>query len=189
MDEETAVDGGGYERKGNLMGSQFMKASDVNDIANEIIARHHPHLVGIPFYYVFHPKAKMEAKTHMVLAKASKLSGLPALLARNMLPQFDFGDSQDAECFVISVAFDAWEKLSASQRRALIDHELMHCGIDQDEKLYLHPHDIEDFGDIMRRHGLWKPDLREFARAISQGPQGELFTDDANAPEQEAQVA
>jgi hypothetical protein len=43
-------------------------------------------------------------------------------------------------------------------------------------------HDIEEFSEIVRRHGTYKRDLENFARALNQSKQGTIIeTDDEKA--------
>lgn len=122
------------------MAEQYKKAPEVKIIADDLMEKYHHHLIGVPVFYVFHEQAK-EKKGRTVLATASKQGGLMALMARNMLPQHDFGTAKDAEFFLIDVAHDAWEKLTAEQQTALVDHELSHCVLDEKDNLGIVGHD------------------------------------------------
>lgn len=48
--------------------------------------------------------------------------------------------------------------LDESQLRILIEHELMHIGIDEESgdetRYYIVPHDVEEFNEIIRKYGL-----------------------------------
>lgn len=82
--------------------------------------------------------------------------------------------------FVVLLSKDFWEdrRTSAVARRALLDHELMHATLAYDEDgepkrderdryVYrMRKHDLEEFSDIVARHGLYKRDLEDFASAI-----------------------
>jgi predicted LPLAT superfamily acyltransferase len=81
-------------------------------------------------------------------------------------------DEPPTPFFVIEIAFDAWEILEKEQRVALVDHELCHCMMDEDSgKLIMHPHDLEEFNAVVRRHGLWQPDVVTFARTLREAEQ------------------
>ena len=43
--------------------------------------------------------------------------------------------------------------LSYEQIKILMWHELKHCGVTADGKYFLIPHDIEDFSEIIEKHG------------------------------------
>ena len=82
---------------------------------------------------------------------------------------------------LVEVNWEAWFLLTPAQKVALIDHELCHFGREEDEKTgevtYVTlPHDVEEFAAVVQRWGIWKHDLERFARAVTDAPQGELFT-------------
>lgn len=109
-------------------------------------------------------KADVDGK--LVLGKCKKASDLDRELA-----PFDF---------VILLNRDFWlsSKVTDAQRRALLDHELMHAAPAYDEDGHIkrdargrtvyriRKHDIEEFRDIVARHGCYKSDLEDFAGAI-----------------------
>ena len=81
--------------------------------------------------------------------------------------------------FVILLNSEAWKAADFSDKnmRALIDHELCHCEIarnedetpkvDEDDRTVYRTrrHDIEEFHEIVARHGLHTEALERFARA------------------------
>ena len=77
--------------------------------------------------------------------------------------------------FIVDLNFDVWRALEPAQQRALLDHELMHCGRRENDQtgestFYLRKHDLEEFHDIVQRHGVkWRPAAEEFVkRALGQ---------------------
>lgn len=88
------------------------------------------------------------------------------------------GDKQDDRLlcrfdFVIRLGYDGWRRLTEEGRRALLDHELMHCApkLDKDGEWIgwtLRSHDIGEFGEIVKRRGLWHQDLEEFGERVRQ---------------------
>lgn len=81
--------------------------------------------------------------------------------------------------FVIELNFDAWRALEPKQQRALIDHELCHCGAAIDDAgettYYIRKHDLEEFHEIVERHGLWRKEAEEFVRRATGGVEPSLF--------------
>ena len=88
----------------------------------------------------------------------------------------------------ISLNREAWEVLTEAQRLALVDHELCHIAPQLDEdgeqkedghgkKLWRTvKHYIEEFVEIVERHGLYKADLAKFADiALKADPNLHLF--------------
>lgn len=82
--------------------------------------------------------------------------------------------------FVILLNRDFWQhpKVTDVQRDALLDHELMHASVSFDEDgdykrdnrgrcvFRIRKHDLEEFRDVVARHGLYKDDLIDFERAL-----------------------
>lgn len=84
--------------------------------------------------------------------------------------------------FILKFNWTAWQRLTGFQRAALVDHELQHCSFDLEaNKAVIVPHDIEEFGAIVRRWGLWRPDLVRFADDV-RNAQLELWGQDPPPP-------
>jgi hypothetical protein len=83
--------------------------------------------------------------------------------------------------FLIEIAKDIWDQANPQFQRALMDHELGHCGIRYDDetgapaidentgriKTYCRQHDIEEFADVLQRHGDYHEGLRTFIAAFA----------------------
>ena len=95
--------------------------------------------------------------------------------------------------FVILLSADFWQhsEVTDGQREALLDHELSHAAVaydtdgepqrdEQDRVVYrIRKHDVEEFSGVIRRHGVYKRDLEDFAAALNAAKeQGKLFPDD-----------
>lgn len=151
------------------MATTYWHAPEVEEIAQKLIAEHHSHLAGVEIKCVFRePAAKNKGK--VVLGKARKIGGLNAHLVGLARP-YDRGDDPP-DFFVIEIASMTWLQLTEAQRLALVDHELCHFDIewnenDDTEKLIIRGHDLEEFTEVVARHGLWQPDLANFAKAAS----------------------
>lgn len=114
---------------------------------------------------------KQDVDGRLVLGKCKKASELDRELHR-----FDF---------VILLNRDFWQnpRVSDAQRMALLDHELCHCGISCDERgdpkrdergrfVYrIVKHSIEEFTEVIQRHGVYKADLETFAMALQRAEQ------------------
>ncbi len=142
---------------------EWVRVPEADDLVRELVAAHHPHLARARIVCIGRPKA---AKIHgqVVLAKFRRVSRAmnAVLLAAVDGParQFDY---------VIEIGMDRWAGMEPARRRIVVDHELEH-GAGQDEKgrWGLRGHDVEEFGTIVRRHGLWHGALRDFAKEIQQ---------------------
>lgn len=144
--------------------TSYRPAPPVEAIARKLCAQYHQHLHSTRIEYVFRDKAaKHNGKT--VLGSARKVSGLQAMLATPGAVASD-----DMDFFVIEIAEDIWDQLPQHKREALVDHELCHClvaiGNNGNVKLSLMSHDVEEFSEVIARHGLWKDDIKEFIEGI-----------------------
>lgn len=147
--------------------TQYRTADEVARIARDLIAKHHPHLedFGVRIEYVFRDEAE-ESAGKIVWGKARRMTGLNAWLAGAERPSETITDPE--KFFVIEIAEDIWKTLNVKERRALVDHELSHCFVDLDKdeqiRLKLLRHDIEEFRGVVKRHGLWREDVEHFAQ-------------------------
>lgn len=148
----------------------YSPAPEVAAIAVGLIASHHTQLADAPIVYVFRAKAT-QSKGHLVLGRARRVSGLNAFLVA--LAAGDVSEDEPEEghdFFVMEIAQDMWATASEQQKAALIDHELSHFGVDPEKGTFvIRGHDIEEFADVVARHGLWQPDLEVFAAACLVG--------------------
>lgn len=145
----------------------YSDAPEVREIADKLIPKHHPHLEGSRIDYVFRSKHSTN-KGKIVGGKARKVTGLNAFLASSGRRGF-----HGTDLFVIEIAHDLWEQLPQEQRVALVDHELCHCFREVDDEtgewvLSILPHDLEEFAEVVKRHGIWSTDLDYFVKKSQQ---------------------
>lgn len=135
---------------------QWSEASQtVIRLAEELIEQYHKPLRKARVGFVFRSEAQIsQGKT--VLGKASKVSD-------KLKPVLELD-------FLIWIAGDAFEKMSDERKRALIDHELSHCTIEEGQFKMRH-HDVEEFHSIIERYGLWTYDLQLTKEAIDKAEQ------------------
>lgn len=123
----------------------------------------HEDLTGASIGYLF--REKMKTRSKAIWGKAAKAGS-----------KVEFFAEHD---FLIEFNWQEWRHLSPMQRIALVDHELMHCGREENDKgersWVMVPHDIEEFGAIVQRWGLWRRDLTVFAGAVVHAHQLGLF--------------
>ncbi len=157
----------------------FELAPSVEAIAKTLIDSYHPHLLARRLVYIFRSR-HAKAGRKVVLGRAKIVSGLNAFLAANEYGQAvsenilgeTVGEAPES-FFIVEIARDLWQGLDHDQRKALVDHELMHCGI-SGEKICIIPHDCEEFNAIVRRHGLWQPDVAALIKAAAGTTQNAL---------------
>lgn len=141
--------------------ADYMDNIDAESIAERLIPEFHPHLQGLKISHLFKlasakkkkPKQPREGKK-VVMAKASKVPDKMRAIGA-------------VSYFVIEYDELIWQDLTEEKRVALVDHELAHCGNDADG-VYMKAHGLEEFGDIVLRHGLWKSDVKQFADAVEE---------------------
>lgn len=149
--------------------ADYTPAPQVRRLADDLILDHHKHLMGVPIRYVFVDPVPT-SKGKQVWGRARKVSGLNAFLAAGVGEDEIVHEDSDWSFFVIEIARDIWDHLEPAGRRALVDHELCHCDIGEDSegnrKLVTRAHDVEEFQEVVRRHGLWRSDVERFASAV-----------------------
>ena len=111
----------------------------------------------------------------LVLGKCVKASDLQRELA-----EYDF---------IILLNQEVWEdsEFTGEKRMALMDHELCHAAASYDDDGVIKEdergrpvwrtrrHDIEEFEEIIARHGCYKKDLERFAEIIAKKRKAPLF--------------
>ena len=142
-----------------------LRAYGPEAIARVLIKQFHVSIRKASIAYLW--AENMGQGTKVTLGKAQKAPARWAFLA-----EVDF---------VIVFNHAAWRVLTEEQKIALVDHELEHCEIDGDGKPGVVPHDIEEFGIIVKRWGLWKPDLQSFGDAVKGTLQMDLWTTEKRA--------
>lgn len=137
-------------------------------LLDELVEKHHEELSEARIALAWNTAWKPDVDGHCVLGKCRKTTDLDRELA--------------AYDFVIILRREFWyhDKVTTTQRTALLDHELTHATVRLDKhgepvidergrQVYrLRTHDIEEFGCIIQRYGLWKHDLRWF---VAQAPE------------------
>jgi hypothetical protein len=146
------------------MAATITPAPHVKRIAEQLIPQFHQHLENATILYLF-TDAKRSKNKKVVLGTAKKTSPMEHFLSQR--------DDREGADFVLLFGVEEWFKLTEEQRTALVDHELMHCSVDYDEDTEepswaIRAHDVEEFAEIIRRHGLSEPQLEEFAAAMEQ---------------------
>ncbi len=160
------------------MPTTFEDAPEVEDIAGRLIRDHHAYLRQSDIRYLFRVADSWTKSGKEVYGQATVVSGAMRHIA---------GDA-DA---VVLVNARIWSDLSDAQREALVDHELTHLQprTDADGDIQSHPdgrpilcttsHDVEEFAAVIKRHGLWRPDLERAAAVFRAVPM------DLNPPAEE----
>lgn len=147
---------------------EYTPAPEVEAIAQQLIPRYHPHLLeGVRIDYCFVSRTPRTSNKE-VWGSCRKVTGLHAHLAGD-------GSGDDSPFFAVTISRPVWDALNERQRVALVDHELCHAAVEEPDggdddapeppKLSIRPHDLEEFAEIVRRHGLWREDVQAFLAA------------------------
>lgn len=142
------------------------QAPEMYTLLNELVKDHHSDDLAearIALAWIF--DVKPDRDDHLMWGQARKVGELER--------QFHDHD------FVILLNFKVWNELPLKARRALLDHELSHCGrAEQDDgssKYYVRKHDLEEFTSIVRRYGTWREDVEQFVNAALLKEEPTLF--------------
>lgn len=147
----------------------------IYQMMRDLIRKDHERLAEARICLVWRYGWKRDKGGHLVLGKCKKASDYDKTFA-----EFDF---------VILLNAEAWQKLEWRQRVALLDHELCHATRSVNkagESVWrIRKHDVEEFREIIERHGCYKQDLDEFVKAAVARERPGLF----DAPTAEAAEA
>lgn len=143
------------------MPKRYMPPNDADEqMMQDVLREHHGDLVD--FSVVFQFAVNEDKDGAMVMPKPNK-HGVIKLGKAKCFPAED----RAAGCpdFLITLCYNWWEEATEKQRRALVDHELCHCGVEYDAddnaKPMSVPHEFEGFLDELKRHGAWDSRLKQ----------------------------
>jgi len=129
-------------------------------LGESLVEANHPHLVKLKIAYLF--KLAPESKSRKPARSGKKKTWAKASLIPPKYEEL----LNDNYKFLIEFDGAVWAALNIKQKRALVDHELCHCGNDIDG-VYMKHHDLEEFRSIVERYGFWKDDVRLFAESCA----------------------
>lgn len=148
-----------------MIGDYEIASKEIVNMANEIIEKYHPELKDEKIAYVIR-YSTWTKNGKQVFGTAKKCSDKEKLLT--------------GYSFIITLS-NLVLNMSQDTIKAVIDHELSHCGVEEDEygekKRYIIEHDLEDFAHIIKRYGLYSDDAKHF---MEQTKQISFFDDDKN---------
>jgi hypothetical protein len=160
------------------------KVNKLYQIMERLIEEHHAHLSEAKIVIGWRFEKKEDADGRLWLGSLKKASDLD-----RSLHEYDFVMMLNHE-FVNQAATD-------QQIEALIDHELCHGAATKDahgefkvdergRRCYrIRKHDVEEFREIISRHGAWKSDLESFFGAWKEAKSRPLL-DEHNQPRKQS---
>lgn len=128
----------------------YSDAPELSTLGDKLIKDHHPDLVSINVGYLFRDVASM-SRGRITCGMALKVD--------------DRNHVFSGKDVMIEIARDVWDRLDDELRDVLLDHELNHIGVELDEKgntimtnngrpkVFIKPHDFEEFRAVMDRYG------------------------------------
>lgn len=139
---------------------------EVYRMMRDLIAKHHHHLVYAKIVLAWQYAQKPDKDGIIKLGQCRKASDLD-----RQLHDWDF---------IILLNFEVWNDadFGRANRLALLDHELTHAQAELDargEQKYdennrpcwrIRKHDIEEFSEVVDRHGIYNHSLEEFAKSL-----------------------
>ena len=130
--------------------AEIWKAEDsIVQSMKDLVGKYHPHLALMvdEIAIVFKEKSSTVGDVDVV-GKTSKAPPLLGVL----------GDTEWK--FVITLAGDAWTKMTDTERLALLDHHLCACGVKEDKdgnlKHYVKIPDVSFYEGELKRNGFWR---------------------------------
>lgn len=143
-------------------------AFDAQNLAGPLIEAHHEHLQGARVLWLF-TTSKRTRGGHVTLGTAARSNPLQRFLSSG-------NDSvQTGHDYIVQIDEGRWKRALATQRAALVDHLL--CRMVQREVNNKRTGeitrswgtvgpDIEEFSDVILRHGVWLPEQQVMAKAM-----------------------
>ena len=135
----------------------YIPAAEVQEIAEPLITAHHEALRTAPIRYLFTLKPRKH-QGRLTWGSLQLVGGLHAYLSTENTETY----------FVMLIDHERWIALSEEQRQALVDHELCHGTMTPAGHWALRTHDLEEFAEVLARHGLWRKDIEGFMRQAKQ---------------------
>jgi len=133
----------------------FAEFEAAEEIAEGLVANHHPDLTLARIRYICRNKATKRGG-RPVPGNVYKMGG-----------KYEYLVGCD---FIIEVALPVWNDFNINQRRAVIDHLLSRCmGEEQEDgmmKWRLRPPEVQEFPEVVERHGQWNDELIDMGKSI-----------------------
>lgn len=142
----------------------YQQSAELAELGKTIISRHYPYLEPLNIGFVFRIHARIE-NSRLVVGQT----------IREPDREFELHGFDVA----IEIAKDVWLEATPEYRYALVDHYLGYIGLrhnsrgepERDEsgrfRTYKKRPDVQEFEEVLERHGAYTSDLRSFLRAFA----------------------
>ncbi len=143
------------------MALEFSRKKEYETVCERLIDSFYPFLQGSEVVCILRSNFFHDCKR--TVARIEKISGLKAFLWTKR-------DGSQDQFFLIQIVAPLWYELKEPQQIAVLDHELCHIEADEETGfLTLRKHTIEEFPEIVERHGAWHDGLVIFNHALQKG--------------------
>jgi predicted metallopeptidase len=143
------------------MALEFRAAKDLQPIIDRLIELFYPLLQGATVRAVY--RSTKFPDSPFTVARIEKITGLRAWLYSKI-------DGEQDAFFLIQVVVPNWETFEPRQQVAVLDHEICHIDYNDEKDSYaLRDHTVQEFPEIVERHGAYHPSLEYFYEALSRG--------------------
>lgn len=139
------------------MPKEYAPSPEVEQIAEKLVKLFKSELEAFEIRYIFcNENPKKDGRECIGLAR--KVVGLNAYLA---------GCAEGF--FVLETGKPAYDALDENGKLAYVLHELCHFGISDEGNISLIPHDIQEFCEVVKVFGAYRPDLQVFYESLQIG--------------------
>lgn len=154
-------------------------AISAQELATDLIDDHHEHLQRARILWLF-TNSKRTRGNRVVLGTSNRTNALQRYLSSGNVSVEKGSD------FIVLIDSTRWETSLKTQREAMVDHLLCRMQLREvvNKRSGKITHtwttvapDIEEFTDVILRHGVWLPEQQRFVKAIQQGRQLTLETE------------
>jgi predicted metallopeptidase len=143
------------------MALEFRAATDLQPIIDRIIELFYPLVQGATVRAVY--RSSKFPDSPFTVARIEKITGLRAWL-------YSRAPGEQEGWFLIQIVLPNWDAFEARGHVAILDHEICHIHYsDETDTLGLRPHTVEEFPEIVERHGAYEPGLERFMEALQRG--------------------
>ena len=140
--------------------TSYTTSKAVQDIGERLVERHHKHLKKAQIVYVM-----KEGEVGKKITETTRGKRRTIVKGRKQSQLNQFLNGYD---FVIEVDQKHWDELSLGAQEASIDQTLCHMKHDSETGYYMADTPIQTFPEILERHGLWQPELKELQAHMAQ---------------------
>jgi len=143
------------------MALEFRAADDLQPYIDRLIEHFYPLLQGTTVRAVY--RSTRFPDSPYTVARIEKISGIKAWL-------WSRAAGEQEPWFLIQIVVPNWETHEARAHVAILDHEICHIDYnDETDNLRLRPHSVEEFPEVVERHGAYHPALEHFYEALERG--------------------